>query len=392
MKRSYAMLALVPDAYGGRGGIAQYNRDFLGALAESGLLSSITVLPRQTIDHPDPPRGIQQLRAHAGRFWYSLAALRMALARRIDVVFCGHLFMAPLAALIAWTKGAKLIVQTHGIEAWPRPSKLQRLAVERADLVLSVSRYTRAAVLGWAAIAPERALVVPNTVREMFTTGDGAARRAALGLDGKKVLLTVGRLVVGERYKGHDRVMAAIPQLVGQGHDICYLIVGDGDDRSRLEALAAEIGVGDRVRFLGAVDPQTLLQTYRAADLFVMPSTGEGFGVSFLEAMASGTPALGLDVAGARDALGDGELGTLVFEGDLTATIVRVLDRPKSNPVALHEHVCERYGRRTFATTIRACLDRVFVLRDVDVREAKLEFPQPSEFCEPTEQRRYGHD
>ena len=323
------------------------------------LLSSITVLPRQTIDHPDPPRGIQQRRAHPGRFWYSLAALRIAVARRIDVVFCGHLFMAPLAAFIAWMKGAKLIVQTHGIEAWPRPSKLQRLAVERADFVFSVSRYTRGAVLGWAAIAPECVLVVPNTVREMFTPGDGAARRAELGLEGKRVLLTVGRMVASERYKGHERVMAAIPQLMKQGHDICYLIVGEGDDRSRLEALAAEIGVTDRIKFLGAVDPQTLLETYRAADLFVMPSTGEGFGVSFLEAMASGTPALGLDVAGARDALGDGELGSISSESDLFAQIALLLDRPKTHPSQLHAHVSRRLGQQTFAATLAKYFCRV---------------------------------
>ena len=113
-----------------------------------------------------------------------------------------------------------------------------------------------------------------------------------------------------ERYKGHDRVIAAIPDLVAKGHDIRYLVVGEGDDRARLEALARDAGVSDRVRFLGAVGLQSLVETYRMADLFVMPSTGEGFGVAFLEAMASGTPALGLDVAGAKDALADGELGT----------------------------------------------------------------------------------
>ena len=225
--------------------------------------------------------------------------------------------MAPLAALIARLKGAKLIVQTHGIEAWPRPSRSQRAALEAADLVLCVSRHTRAAVLSWAAIAPERVLVVPNTVREVFTPGDGSTQRAALGLEGKRVLLTVGRMDSRERYKGHDRVIAAIPDLVAKGHDICYLIVGEGDDRARLEALARDAGVSERVRFLGAVGLQSLVEIYRMADLFVMPSTGEGFGVTFLEAMASGTPALGLGVAGARDALADGELGTATSEAEL---------------------------------------------------------------------------
>ena len=104
---------------------------------------------------------------------------------RVDLVFCGHLFMAPLAALITRLKGAKLIVQTHGIEAWPRPSRAQRAALEAADLVLCVSRHTRSAVLSWAAIAPERVLVVPDTVREAFTPGDGSTQRAALGARGE---------------------------------------------------------------------------------------------------------------------------------------------------------------------------------------------------------------
>jgi phosphatidyl-myo-inositol dimannoside synthase len=359
MKRFSTMLALVPDAYGGRGGIAQYNRDFLGAIAEMNILSSITVLPRQVLDPAQPPQGIRQLRAHAGRIGYSVAALRTALVQPVDLVFCGHLFTAPLAALIARFKGAKLIVQTHGIEAWSRPSKLQRAAVEQADLVLSVSRHTRAAVLSWATIAPERVLVVPNTVREMFTPGDGSAQRAALGLGGKQVLLTVGRMHSRERYKGHDRVIAAIPELVKKGNDICYLIVGEGDDRTRLEALTIKLGLSDRVKFLGAIEPQTLLEMYRAADLFVMPSTGEGFGVSFLEAMASGTPALGLDVAGARDALGEGELGTAVSEDEVPSAIARLLNEPNADSCALSATARGRFGRETFEAGARMLWNRL---------------------------------
>ena len=106
------------------------------------------------------------MKEQPGRVRYALKALAVSFTRPIDFVFCGHLYMAPLAAAIAWLRGAKLVIQTHGIEAWPRPSRLQRAALEAADLVLCVSRYTRAAVLRWAAIAPERVLVLPNTVEE----------------------------------------------------------------------------------------------------------------------------------------------------------------------------------------------------------------------------------
>jgi phosphatidylinositol alpha-1,6-mannosyltransferase len=358
MRSSPAILGLVTDAYGGRGGIAQYNRDFFGALAELGL-SSITILPRQAPDAPVIHETLEQLPARAGRIAYSVAAVRTAFFRTVDVVFCGHLFMAPLAALIARLKGAKLIIQAHGIEAWPRPSRIQRTAMERADLVLCVSRYTRAAVLSWAAIAPDRVLIVPNTVREAFTPREGATQRAALAVEGKRILLTVGRMDSRERYKGHDRVIAAIPDLVAKGHDICYMVVGEGDDRTRLEALARDAAVSDRVRFLGAQGLPSLIETYRAADLFVMPSTGEGFGVSFLEAMASGTPALGLDIAGAKDALADGELGTAASEADLSAAISRILNQPKPDSVDLSTAVHARFGQKQFANNALNVLNRL---------------------------------
>ena len=302
------LLALVTDAFGGRGGIAQYNRDLLGALAASGTAQSILVIPRHAPDPVVTPERIRQAPARPGRLAYVVAALRAAFSGSYDAVFCGHLFMAPLALLIARLRGAKLIMQMHGIEAWQRPSSLSRQAVEAADLVLCVSRYTRQKVLDWAAIAPERVVVLPNTVGSMFTPGDGSALRAAWGIEGKHVLLTVGRMSAQERYKGHDRVIRALPRLLADGHDVVYVIVGEGDDRMRLEALANELGVAGKVRFVGPVDLKTLVDAYRMADLFVMPSTGEGFGIAFLEAMACGTPALGLAAAGATDALADGEL------------------------------------------------------------------------------------
>jgi phosphatidylinositol alpha-1,6-mannosyltransferase len=350
----------VTDAFGGRGGIAQYNRDFLAALAEGGAVSSITVLPRHAPERIAAPAAINQKPARPGRLFYSVMALRAALRRRIDVVICGHLYMTPLAWLIARLKGAKLIVQLHGIEAWPRPSRLRRTATEAADLVLCVSRHTRACAVGWAAIASERVVVVPDTVADEFVPHGSSALRAALGLNGKRVLLTVGRIDSRERYKGHDRVIAAIPDLVRWGHDVVYVIIGRGDDRARLENLARQTGVAERVRFLGAVGPQRLAEAYRMADLFVMPSTGEGFGIAFLEAMASGTPALGLSAAGARDALADGELGTVVSEDDLSDAIARLLAMPSPASDALSRAARARFGREAFRAQLGMVFDRLF--------------------------------
>ena len=352
MTAKVKMLALVTDAFGGRGGIAQYNRDFLGAVVSCGAVSSITVLPRHAVDPALPPEAIRQLPPRPGRVAYTLAAVRAALSRSSDIVFCGHLYMAPLAALIAGHAKAKLIVQMHGIEAWARPKRPQLAAVESADLLLCVSRYTRARVLSWAAIAPERVIVLPNTVGEAFTPGDGAPVQKKWGLEGKRVLLTVGRMDSRERYKGHDRVIEALPQLVTAGHDVIYVVVGDGDDVGRLKIKALRLGVADRVCFMGEVGADILVQAYRMADLFVMPSTGEGFGIAFIEAMACGTRALGLCVRGARDAFGNGELGTTTTEAELSAAIASMLLQPKPDSNALATSVRDRFGRPVFAVQV----------------------------------------
>jgi phosphatidylinositol alpha-1,6-mannosyltransferase len=359
MLGSGGCLGLVSDAFGGRGGIAQYNRDFFAALANSGLVSSISILPRRA---PDPfvlPPGISQAAPHLGRVAYIQSALRGMLDRPVDAVFCGHLYMAPLALLIARRLCAKLIVQMHGIEAWPHPGQLRQRAVEAADLILCVSRYTRARVIEWAAIAPERMLVLPNTVGEAFTPGDGSTLRRAWGLQDKRVLLTVGRMDAREGYKGHDRVIAALPQLLAAGDDVVYIVAGEGDDRVRLQNLANERGLAERVRFVGALDHAVLVDAYRMADLFVMPSSGEGFGIAFLEAMACGTPALGLAAGGAVDALADGEFGAMASEAEFVPVLARLLATPKPDPLALADAVRSRFGYAAFSSQVSNILARI---------------------------------
>ncbi|HVA81271.1 MAG TPA: glycosyltransferase family 4 protein [Candidatus Binataceae bacterium] len=360
MSVAVTILALVTDAFGGRGGIAQYNRDFLKVLAALDKVSSIHIVPRHAPDPADHPTNISQAPPLFARFLYSIRALATALASRPDVVFCGHLYMAPLAWIVARLIGAKLVIQTHGVEAWEHPPWLQRTALQAADTILCVSRYTRSRVLDWAAIAPERVVVLPNTVGDAYVVGDGRVLRDASSPDEKKSLLTVARMDGGQRYKGHDRVIDAIPRVVENGHDVGYLIVGEGDDRMRLEERARAKGIADRVHFTGPVAAEKLPDLFRTADLFVMPSTGEGFGIAFLEAMASGTPALGLAVGGACDALADGELGTAVAEdADLAEAISRLLSGPKPDAGLLSAQTRARFGPDVFRERVRLVLDRL---------------------------------
>lgn len=350
------MLALVSDAFGGRGGIAQYNRDFLGAIAASPAISAIDILPRHTADSFTLPPKVCQAPPGTNRLSYIARALRMAREKKPGIVFCGHINLAPLAAAAARLCGAKMVVQTHGIDAWDRPGDMYRKAVEKADLVLCVSRYTRARLLSWAAMPPERVVVLSNTVGQAFTPGDASQLRRKWKLDGKRVLLTVARTEARERYKGHERVIAALPALP---RDIVYVVLGDGNDLERIKDVAFQAGVGERVYFKHGVNRETLISAYRMADLYVMPSTGEGFGIAFLEAMASGTPALGLAVAGATDALCDGALGAAVSEADFTAALARQMAGPRPDPQALSAAVAARFGIQTFTACAQGALSRL---------------------------------
>jgi phosphatidyl-myo-inositol dimannoside synthase len=339
------ILALVGEAFGAGGGIAQYNRDLFTALSELGG-HDVHILPRGGPYPAAPPIRVAQERPIFGRRAYATRALARALQTRPDVIFCGHLFMAPLAALLARLTGARLLLQLHGIEAWAAPSASIRRAVSAADLVLCVSRDTRAKLLTWSDLAPERALVLANSVGTAFSPGDRAKARVRWDLDKTPALLSVGRLDSRERYKGQDRVIQALAVLKASGLRPHYLIAGEGDDLARLQAAARDSGVADQVRFLGHVDVADLPDLYRAADLFVLPSTGEGFGIVYLEAMACGTPALGLKAGGAPDALCDGELGTVIKEADLASAIRTLL--PAKRPPDLAEQVRRRFGPEAF--------------------------------------------
>lgn len=346
------VLALLTDAFGGSGGIAQYNRDFLEALIACNAIDEVTVLPRLALPPICglPPR-VEQKMPVRNRFLYAAAALFAARSGNFGVVFCGHVYMAPLAQLAARIAGAKLVIQLHGVEAWGLLKPSQRRAIEAADMVLSVSRFTRNAILKQCDLAPERIAVIPNTVNNAFSPGDGSVLRLQWGLVSNTVLMTVGRLDAKERYKGHDRIIKLMPELKNFLPDLVYVIVGEGDDRHRLEALANSIGCSEAVQFTGAVDFETLKLAYQLADLFVMPSTGEGFGIVYLEAMASGTPALGLNVAGAADALVDGELGIICHEDELSEKIVDAL-QAKHDSNQLHTQVGLRFGENSFRASI----------------------------------------
>jgi phosphatidyl-myo-inositol dimannoside synthase len=277
-----------------------------------------------------------------------------------QVVFAGHINYALPALWLARLLRAKFCLQLHGIEAWRALRISNAFAARRADCVLAVSRFTRRQFLRWSAVREERVRVLPNTVADSPVVADQKLLRSQLNLPvNVPVLLTIGRLNHLEQYKGHDRVLAAIPQLLLALPTLQYWIVGDGDDRARLEKICLDNGIEKHVRFLGALAQDDLRSYLAAADLMVMPSTGEGFGIVYLEAMAAGTPAIGLALDGSVDPLADGELG-IVATHDLAQTIISALRTPRLTGAALSMATQKRFGRTQFSLTLGRILKQEF--------------------------------
>lgn len=355
------ILALVTDAYGGNGGIAQYARDSIAAMAADPRVGEVVVLPRLTGPNPQrlPPNVCEDRAAAASTAAY-IKQLAGHLARdRFDAVWAAHVNLSPLALVAARMSRSRFGLVLHGVEAWSlAPRRSIRFSAVRADLITPVSRVTEHRFRA-AYDSTQRALVCPGAVDlERFTPGPcPAALAARLKLDGRRVLMTLGRLDPGEQAKGFDRIIALMPRLIQRYPDLCYLVCGDGGDRARLQALARALGVEQHVIFAGRIAEEEKPDIFRLADVYVMPSVMEGLGIVPLEALACGVPSIASSANGSCEAVADGR-GEAVdpFNADvLFEAICRALGKAPQRLPGL-----DYFGLDAFSARTSAMLDDLF--------------------------------
>ncbi len=349
------ILFLAMDAFGGLGGIAKYNRDFLRALSAAPEVSEVVAVPRRLSQSLEalPPKVTYITGGLPTRIKYIKAVIRLLKENsRFALIGCGHIKLLPMAWLAKLITRAPLVLIIYGIDAWsPISNNLTKYFLSKIDWVISISEITREKFLAWSHLTQKRFFILPNAVTP-GNYGAGAKSKelaARYGLKGKTVLMTLGRLAPEEQYKGFDEVLELLPDLSRQIPEIAYLIVGDGDDRPRLEAKARSLGVEDRVVFTGFIPEAEKADHYRLADAFVMPGRGEGFGFVFLEALACGIPAVGSTLDGSREALRGGALGILVDPrrpDEVQAGILAALKRPRGVPEGLDYFSFENFEER----------------------------------------------
>ncbi len=349
-------MLLTPDAYGGHGGIAQYNRDSLNALASMSEVEEIITLPRNVPFQPGPiPAKVTYLTAAAGGkiryFWEALCTSK----NHIDIMICGHINLLPLAAMLNIKMRAPLALVVHGIDVWRcHKSLLVRQLIGRVAKIWSVSEITRNAMQKWTSLPSSKFTILPNAIN-LTKYGIGPKNPKLIkryGLQDKKVLLLLARLNASERYKGVDEVLEVLPNLLEKVPNLSFVVAGDGSDRPRLEQKARTLGISNHVIFTGFVPKSEKSDHFRLADLFVMPGRGEGFGIVFLEALACGVPVVASCLDGSREAVRNGELGRLVDPrnpAELEAAILAGLNDPHYIPEGLIYYSFPQFQQRVAA-------------------------------------------
>lgn len=357
------ILILVPDAFGGRGGIAKFNQDFIKSLCSSNNCDEVVVIPRRIVDRPEnlPDKvthitsGIKNKLAYIRAIFHAIRT-----SSKFDLIVCGHLYMLPFAYLVKlWTK-APILLDIYGIEAWQPRGNLVNYCLPAVDCVVSISQITMDCFQSWAKIPKVQQFLLPNAIaiEQYGYVNKNPELLSRYGLKDKTVLMTLGRLDSSERYKGFDEVIELLPELSQTIPNLVYLIVGEGSDQERLEIKVRSLNLQKQVVFTGFIAETEKADHYRLADSYVMPSTGEGFGFVFLEAMACGIPVVASKVDGSREAVRDGLLGILVNPNDpeeIKAGILESLQHPiGSIPPGL-----EYFSYRNFELRCHKILDHI---------------------------------
>lgn len=325
------------EIFAREGGIQSYVKDIFQAYSQINTVKTDTAevfLLRDEAEENNPYANetfkfhyLKTASPWQGRLKLVLSLLNCLVFRRPQHIYCGHINLVTLVSSLCQPLGIPYTVLTYGKEVWyPLPSN-QRKALQQADSIWTISHYSRDRLTKANNIDSSKVKILPCVVDgKTFTPGDKSPELVTkYGLADSKVLMTVARLWAGDIYKGVDVTIRALPKILSVFPEVKYLIIGRGDDRSRLERLAQDLGVSEQVVFAGFIPTEDLVEHYRIADAYIMPSQ-EGFGIVYLEAMACGKPVLSGNADGSADPLQDGRLGWSVPHRDPEAVASACLE------------------------------------------------------------------
>ena len=269
---------------------------------------------------------------------------QMVILSHVNLLLVGFLIK-----LIA--PNTKIVLIAHGIEVWRNFPKWKRMMLNRMDLILPVSEFTKIRMMELYDI-PEHKMTVLNNCLDPFLPLPLKAKKndrllKLYGINKNDTLLfTLTRMASGERYKGYDQVIQAIHDLKQLHPTIKYLIVGKYDDveKARLDEVITRLHLADNIILAGFIPDEEIAVHFNLADIYIMPSQKEGFGIVFIEALYYGKPVIAGNADGSVDALKNGLFGLLVNPSDqqkINKAIVEVITNKQQyipDPASVLEH------------------------------------------------------
>ncbi len=264
------------------------------------------------------------------------AGLALADARGFDLVHGHDWLVAPAAAALADRMGAPFLTTIHATEhgrhqGWvgrPPQSTIhatERWMARRADGVITCSHYMRGHVADVLGIDEAAVTVIPNGIDpgDLRPVGDLAALRARFAAPDERLLLLVGRLVYE---KGFQLALEALPAVIRRVPSLRFIVAGSGTHEAELRRQAQELGLGPHGTFAGWIGDDVLHSLYRIADLCVVPSLYEPFGLVALEAMASGCPCIVANTGGLAEVVPNDDVA-LRFRSRDPRSLARMMQR-----------------------------------------------------------------
>jgi phosphatidyl-myo-inositol dimannoside synthase len=350
----------------GVGGVQNYSNVLLQALRD--VMGNDCV--RCVEIHEDAaPRGDgPPALGYSAKIRFALSAYWQTISWSPDFLICTHIGVAPVARHIQRLLGLPYWVVIHGIEVWGELSSAKCDALNAASRLVANSRFTLDITLSRQNLRERSVTILYPTLPKRPLSSPQENEPAE---PGRPIVLTVGRMAASERYKGHEVVLEAWPLVLRRVPNAEYWLVGDGDDRYRLEARAGELGIAGTSHFLGTLTSEKLALCYDRCWVFALPARteldgavprGEGFGIVFLEAMAFGKPVVGPEIGAPAEFIRSGEHGLLVNPSNPVAVadaLVELLSDPvraRKMGLAAKEWVTAEFTFERFCDRLRRAL------------------------------------
>lgn len=246
-----------------------------------------------------------------------------------DVVILSHINLSIIGIIIKLVNPkCKIWLIAHGIEVWRPLSFIKKKLLKNCDKIICVSNFTLEQMVSRHKVKREQCIVLNNAIDPFMKLPDTFQKPQNLinryNLQQKHpVIFTLTRLASTEQYKGYENVILAISRLKDRFPDIRYILSGKYDQKEeyRIKKLIAGLEVGDHVILTGFIEEDELADHFLLADMFVLPSKKEGFGIVFIEALACGLPVICGNADGSIDAIRNGELGKAINADDLEELI-----------------------------------------------------------------------